>query len=146
MDSIISTMESMENVHEKTAILMALIDTNMHKHYLAATASSTKAYQRLLRTCEQDIYLGCVLNTGRVRNHLDWSDVFCGLSIMTPLGHYIGGDLVFSQLGVRLVYPPGTLIMCSTQAIERYITAWLGIRTGTVHCSHKSRVSYRQFK
>jgi hypothetical protein len=133
-------------VHEKAAVLMALIDVNMHKQYLAATASSTKAYQRLLRVCEQDVYLGCVLNTGRVRNHRDWSDVFCGLSAMTPLGHFVGGDLVFPQLGVRLVYSSGTLVMCATQAIEHYITAWHGIRIGTVHCSHEARVLYRQTK
>jgi hypothetical protein len=88
------------------------------------------------------VYLGCVINTGRVQNHRDWSDVFCGLSTMTPLGHYVGGDLVFPQLGVQLVYPPGTLVMCLTQAIEHYITAWFGIPVSTVHCSHDDRVSY----
>ncbi len=146
MDSIIGITESMKCVREKAAVLMALIDTEMHKHYLAATASSTKAYQRLLRACEQDVYLGCIINTGRVRNHRDWSDVFCGLSTMTPLGHFVGGDLVFPQLGVRLKYPPGTLVLCSTQAIEHYITAWRGTRVGTVHCSHESRVAFKHVK
>lgn len=142
MDSIIETTESMENVRDKASVLMAIMDPLMYKAYTSATASATKAYNKILRACQRDIYLGCVINTGRVRNHRDWSDVYCGLSTMTPLGHFVGGDLVFPQLGVRLVYPTRTLVMCSTQAIEHYITEWYGIRVGTVHCSHDDRVSY----
>ncbi len=142
MDSIIETTESMENVRERASVLMALMDPVMYTTYTHATATATKAYSRLLRACKRDVYLGCVINTGRVCNHRDWSDVFCGLSTMTPLGHFVGGDLVFPQLGVRLVYLPGTIVMCSTQAIEHCITAWFGIRVGTVHCSHEDRVFY----
>jgi hypothetical protein len=141
VDSVIRLTKSMNHLRINLASLLEVVDEDQHKKYLhATTTQATEAYHALLQACNQDVFLGCVLNTGRCRNHRDWSDAAGALSAMTPLGHFVGGHIVLPQLGVRIPYSPGNLFMCSTQMLEHFITEWVGRRVGTVHCSHQDRI------
>jgi hypothetical protein len=138
LESSVKFTKSLRRTRLQMSSLLEVISPEQHAMYhQAAYNKSTIAYRQLLRACNQDVFLGCVLNNGRCKNHRDWLDIVNGLSCMTPLGYFNGRNVVLPQLGVQILYQPGNMFMCSTELLEHFITAWTGYRLGTVHSSQQ---------
>jgi hypothetical protein len=139
LETILKLTKSFHNTRLQLSSLLEVIDPHQHARYLhAAYHNTTEVYRHNLRACNQDVFLGCVLNNGQCKNHRDWSDVVGALSCMSPLGHFAGGNLVLPQLGVQLPYQPGNMVVCSTELLEHFVAPWYGYRFGMVHASRET--------
>lgn len=140
VDSIIQLTQALKRTRIELSAMLEAINPEIYQQMRDdVTYGSTLAYQRLLQTCQEDTYLGEVFNTGCIANHRDWNDIKAGLSGMSCFGHFVGGDLCLPDLGIKIPYQPGTLILLSTQALEHFIGNFSGVRFGMVHCSHMAR-------
>jgi hypothetical protein len=140
IEACIKLASSFSQVRMQMTAILEIVAPDQLRIYSETAKNGTIAYKRLLRTFKYDAFLGSVINTGQCAIHRDWKDAFSALSAMTPIGHWIGGDIVLPQLGLRQTYASGDIVICPTQLLQHYITEWRGVRFGTVHCSHNDRL------
>jgi hypothetical protein len=144
IDGIVELTDALHSTRMFISAAMEVIDSKQYVDYRRTVANATSGYKHILQTCHEDVFLGEIWNTGCVGLHRDFNDVKYGLSAMTCYGKFVGGEMCFPDLGIKIPYSPGTLIFAPTQALEHFIASYVGERSGMVHCSHESRHKYNE--
>ena len=58
--------------------------------------------------------------------HIDSKNLSGFLSWTCPFGHYIGGHMVVPQIGMKFLYPAGSIFGVDGRNIVHYATNWGG--------------------
>lgn len=140
LETIINLTAALERIRCTISATLEAIDVDTYVVYREVVKQATGAYKRILQACEEDVFLGEVFNTGCIGLHRDWLDVKAKLCAMTCHGWFAGGHMCFPDLGIKIPYQPGRLILACTQALEHFLALYVGVRFGMVHCSHEDRL------
>lgn len=60
-----------------------------------------------------------------------------GYAAMMPWGRFSGGALVLPELGIKIPYKPGDVLLIRSALLEHYLTDFDGERTSTIFFLHK---------
>ncbi|RPB06917.1 hypothetical protein P167DRAFT_478219, partial [Morchella conica CCBAS932] len=78
-----------------------------------------------------------ILRNLRVRPHRDGGDRKDGYTMMICAGNFTGGYLVLPQLGIKLDFKPGDIIMFKAALLEHFLSDFEGDRTSFVFFNHQ---------
>jgi hypothetical protein len=63
------------------------------------------------------------------------------VSVFTCFGNFQGGHLIHPELGIKIPYEPGDILLVRTYALEHFLEDFCGeYRFGMVHTLHQSLI------
>ena len=78
----------------------------------------------------------------RTKRHIDSKDDVHGMCCILPLGSFVGANVCFPSLGLKILVPPGTFVFFRSYLLPHYITAFSGHRFCVVSFMHQVVVDY----
>jgi len=80
----------------------------------------------------------------RTKRHIDSKDDVLGMCCILPIGNFIGADVCFPSLNLKIHVPPGTSVFFRSYLLPHYITAFSGHRFCIVSFMHQVVVDFHK--
>lgn len=140
--------EATEELLQQLKPISQIQDQLIQIHMPALHSRLVKITSKLPYTCRamQD-KLGLLTSRSfivncRTKRHTDSKDDIHGMCCILPLGSFVGADVCFPSLGLKILVPPGTFVFFRSYLLPHYITAFAGHRFCIVSFMHQVVVDY----
>jgi hypothetical protein len=132
-------LDSISPITEKLAAVLHAADPEYYSECMDIMQHMPPGTE-ILNTCNGDPFTGkAILVNKRTLLHRDLNDVKHGLAIMCVYGKFIGGEFCLPDLGIKVRYQPGDLIVFRSYMLNHFIASWSGdFRYTTVYFNSAS--------
>jgi hypothetical protein len=131
-------------IRETISTMIKLMDPEIWTHLIRTAQRGSDAYKNNLRHSAWDCHKGMVflVNT-RTKKHRDPRDCRSGIAGLFCAGKFHSGAICFPQLGIKIPFKPGDIILFRSFALEHFLEDWTGEhRFGSCHFTHENVIIY----
>src|SRR5690606_27430627 len=124
LEYIRDTIEALAFAHQICSLTLQIADPQTHLQYMsgyrtACNSSALGGYHVTRRACFEGL---AVVRNMAVEPHRDSKDMVDGYAAMMPWGKFEGSYLVLPELGIKLDFRPGDVILFRSAVLEHYLT------------------------